>query len=33
MHQWGAAARNLADRFGVEMSQGVTIDPVHSAWR
>ncbi len=26
----GAAARNLADRFGVEMSQGVTIDPKHS---
>ncbi len=30
MHQWGAASRNLADRFGVEMSQGVTIDPQHS---
>jgi hypothetical protein len=29
MNQWGAAARNLADRFGVAMSQGVTIDPRH----
>jgi hypothetical protein len=27
---WGAAGRNLADRFGVEMSQGVTYDRVHS---
>jgi hypothetical protein len=30
MRQWGAASRNLADRFGVEMSQGVTFDPEHS---
>ena len=30
MNHWGAAARNLADRFGVEMSQGVTIDPKNS---
>jgi hypothetical protein len=30
MNQWGAASRNLAGRFGVEMSQGVTIDRKHS---
>jgi hypothetical protein len=30
MNLWGAASRNLAERFGVEMSQGVTFDPTHS---
>ena len=30
MNEWGAASRNLAERFGVEMSQGVTFDPTHS---
>ena len=30
MNEWGAASRNLAERFGVEMSQGVTMDREHS---
>jgi hypothetical protein len=29
-YQWGAAAQNLAKRFGVGMSQGQTLDPQNS---
>ena len=33
MNHWGAASRRLGDQFGVEMSQGVTIDPRNSVPR
>src|SRR5262249_30227981 len=30
MNQWGAASQRLAAHFGVEMSQGMTVDPRNS---
>ena len=33
MNHWGAASRRLGNQFGVEMSQGVTIDPRNSVPR